>query len=184
MPTIITNCSNNYGPFQFPEKFIPTLILNALEGKKLPIYGNGKQVRDWLYVDDHVSALHKVVTKGIIGETYNIGANCEFQNIEVANIICEILDNIIPNSKKPNNLVGKSFKSLITFVEDRPGHDQRYAIDNSKIKKNLGWKHRVNFKDGIKKTVYWYLNNTNWCNIIQKKVKERSRLGIIKIKKD
>ena len=184
LPTIITNCSNNYGPFQFPEKFIPTLILNAIEGKKLPIYGNGKQVRDWLYVDDHVSALHKVVTKGIIGETYNIGANCEFKNIEVANIICEILDNIIPNSKKPNNLEGRSFKSLITFVEDRPGHDKRYAIDSSKIKKKLGWKHRVNFKDGIKKTVYWYLNNKNWCNIVQKKVKERGRLGIIKIKKD
>lgn len=180
LPTIITNCSNNYGPFQFPEKLIPTLILNALEGKKLPIYGDGSQVRDWLYVEDHVAALYKVVTKGKTGETYNIGGNSELKNIEVANIICEILDNLIPESKKPLEIKKKSFKSLITFVEDRPGHDKRYAIDINKIKKDLGWEPTFNFKDGMHKTVEWYLNNKVWCDRVQSKNFQRQRLGIFK----
>ncbi len=181
LPTIITNCSNNYGPFQFPEKLIPTLILNALEGKKLPIYGDGSQVRDWLYVEDHVAALYKVVTKGKIGETYNIGGNSELKNIEVANIICEILDDLIPESKKPREIIKKSFKSLITFVEDRPGHDKRYAIDINKIKKDLGWEPTFNFKDGMHKTVEWYLNNKYWCDRVHSKNFQRQRLGIFKI---
>tara|TARA_B100000900_G_scaffold331392_1_gene292086 strand:- start:2921 stop:4000 length:1080 start_codon:yes stop_codon:yes gene_type:complete len=181
LPIIITNCSNNYGPFQFPEKLIPTLILNALEGKKLPIYGDGSQVRDWLYVEDHVAALYKVITKGKIGETYNIGGNSELKNIEVANVICEILDNLIPESKKPLEIKKKSFKSLITFVEDRPGHDKRYAIDINKIKKNLGWEPTFNFKDGMHKTVEWYLNNKFWCDRVQTKNFQRQRLGIFKI---
>ena len=179
LPVIITNCSNNYGPYQFPEKLIPTLILNALEGKKLPIYGDGSQVRDWLFVEDHVDALCKVVTKGNIGETYNIGGNSELQNIEVASIICEILDSLIPKSKKPLGIINKPFKSLITFVEDRPGHDKRYAIDITKISKNLSWKPNYNFKDGIEKTIKWYLNNKNWCDKVNNTF-QRQRFGIFK----
>ena len=167
LPIVITNCSNNYGPYQFPEKFIPVIILNAINGNPLPIYGNGENIRDWLYVDDHVDALYKVVTRGKVGETYNIGGNNEFSNLDVVNIICEILDDLIPiNSKDINFLKIQtdtkgtlSYKSLITFVEDRPGHDFRYAIDSKKIQKELNWTPKESFLSGIKKTVEWYLNN-------------------------
>lgn len=162
LPTIITNCSNNYGPYHFPEKLIPLVILNALEGKPLPVYGKGNQIRDWLYVEDHARALYKVVTEGKIGETYNIGGHNEKQNIDVVNKICELLDELKPSSA--TNLNIKSYKELITFVQDRPGHDLRYAIDASKIKHELGWKPQETFETGIRKTVIWYLMNMSWAN--------------------
>ena len=155
LPTLITSCSNNYGPYQYPEKLIPLIILNALHGKKLPVYGNGRQVRDWLYVDDHARALLKVALKGKIGETYNIGGCNEIENIKVVKKICQILDKL-----KPSKLDGvNKYEQLITFVDDRPGHDQRYAIDASKIEKQLKWKPKEKFEIGIKKTVKWYLKN-------------------------
>jgi dTDP-glucose 4,6-dehydratase len=160
LPIIITNCSNNYGPFQFPEKLIPLMILNALSQKPLPIYGNGDQIRDWLYVDDHVRALLCVATKGSVGQTYNIGGNNEKSNIEVVIAICEILDEVKPMIS--NKL--KSFKDLITFVTDRPGHDQRYAIDAGKIERELGWVPHESFQSGLRKTVDWYLSNHLWCS--------------------
>ena len=159
LPVVITNCSNNYGPYHFPEKLIPLTILNALAGKKLPIYGNGQQIRDWLFVEDHAQALYKVVTKGRIGETYNIGGFNEKKNIEVVNIICDHLNSLIKN--KPHDIT--DFKKLITFVSDRPGHDVRYAIDASKISKELNWNPSETFDSGILKTIQWYLDNTEWC---------------------
>jgi dTDP-glucose 4,6-dehydratase len=161
LPTIVTNCSNNYGPYHFPEKLIPLVILNALESKPLPIYGNGDQIRDWLYVEDHARALYKVVTEGVVGQTYNIGGHNEKQNIEVVKIICSILDELRPQS---NN---KPYESLITFVKDRPGHDLRYAIDASKIATELGWKPEETFETGIRKTVEWYLNNNEWVDHVK-----------------
>jgi len=158
LPVVVTNCSNNYGPYHFPEKLIPVTILNALAGKPLPVYGNGTQIRDWLYVEDHARALYKVVTEGENGETYNIGGHNERRNIDVVNTICAILDKIISN--KPNGI--SSFSQLITYVSDRPGHDLRYAIDASKIKKELGWTPSETFETGIEKTVNWYLNNKKW----------------------
>src|SRR5688500_3051946 len=156
VPTIISNCSNNYGPFHFPEKLIPLIILNALEGKPLPVYGKGDQVRDWLYVEDHARALYKVVTEGVIGETYNIGGHNEKQNIEVVHTLCALLDELRPDSAH------RPHASLITYVQDRPGHDLRYAIDASKIQRELGWTPEETFETGIRKTVEWYLNNTEW----------------------
>ena len=167
-PTIVTNCSNNYGPYHFPEKLIPLVILNALEGKDLPIYGKGDQVRDWLYVEDHARALYKVVTEGLVGETYNIGGHNEKQNIEVVHTICELLEELVPDnefSKTAGN--AKGFQGLITYVKDRPGHDIRYAIDARKIEKELGWKPEESFETGIRKTVEWYLNNTEWTLHVQ-----------------
>lgn len=161
LPTIVTNCSNNYGPYHFPEKLIPLVILNALESKPLPIYGKGDQIRDWLYVEDHARALYKVVTEGVVGETYNIGGHNEKQNIEVVKIICSILDELRPQA---NNT---PYASLITFVKDRPGHDLRYAIDASKIATELGWKPEETFETGIRKTVEWYLNNTEWVDHVK-----------------
>lgn len=158
LPTIVTNCSNNYGPYHFPEKLIPLTILNALQGKSLPVYGNGQQIRDWLYVDDHACALYTVVTKGTIGETYNIGGHNEQKNIDVVRGICSLLDELRPNH--PNKI--KSYNELITFVTDRPGHDVRYAIDASKIDRELGWKPKETFETGLRKTVKWYLNNKPW----------------------
>jgi len=155
LPTLITNCSNNYGPFQFREKLIPLIILNALKGKALPIYGNGKQVRDWLYVDDHARALLHVALTGKIGETYNIGGHNEMQNIEVVNVVCAILDDLAPSKLKGV----KSYKELITYVTDRSGHDVRYAIDASKIADELSWVPNEVFGTGIRKTVQWYLDN-------------------------
>ena len=173
MPVLITNCSNNYGPCQFPEKLIPHVILNALQGRSLPIYGNGKQIRDWLYVDDHVRALVTVALDGIVGETYNIGGSNEIQNIEVVKKICNILDELI--SKKLNGIT--SFSELITYVKDRPGHDVRYAINANKIKRNLGWEPKESFESGIQKTVEWYLNNNQWCENIQNGSYKLERLG-------
>ncbi|HFF5653007.1 TPA: dTDP-glucose 4,6-dehydratase, partial [Acinetobacter baumannii] len=172
LPTVVTNCSNNYGPYHFPEKLIPLVILNALDGKALPIYGKGDQIRDWLYVEDHAKALYKVVTEGKVGETYNIGGHNEKQNIEVVKTICKILDELKPqNNHQP-------YETLITFVKDRPGHDLRYAIDASKIAKDLGWKPEETFETGIRKTVEWYLNNLEWCRRVQDGSYQRERLGV------
>lgn len=156
LPVIVTNCSNNYGPYHFPEKLIPLVILNALDAKPLPIYGKGDQIRDWLYVEDHARALYKVVTEGVVGETYNIGGHNEKQNIDVVKTICSILDELRPQANDT------PYESLITFVKDRPGHDLRYAIDASKMANELGWKPEESFETGIRKTVEWYLNNTEW----------------------
>jgi dTDP-glucose 4,6-dehydratase len=156
LPTLVTNCSNNYGPCHFPEKLIPLIILNALEGKPLPIYGKGDQVRDWLYVEDHARALYKVVTEGEIGETYNIGGHNEKQNIEVVHTVCALLDQLRPESAY------RPHADLITYVQDRPGHDLRYAIDASKIQRELGWVPEESFESGIRKTVQWYLDNPEW----------------------
>lgn len=172
LPTIVTNCSNNYGPYHFPEKLIPLVILNALDGKPLPIYGEGNQIRDWLYVEDHARALYQVATKGTVGETYNIGGHNEKQNIEVVKSICKILDELKPLSE------GLKYESLITFVKDRPGHDLRYAIDASKIEKELNWKPKETFESGIRKTVEWYLNNLEWCRRVQDGSYQRERLGV------
>ena len=170
LPTIITNCSNNYGPYQFPEKLIPLVILNALDGKPLPIYGAGDQVRDWLYVEDHARALFSVITKGVIGETYNIGGHNEKSNIEVVKLICELLDELVP-------LDDGSYKEQITHVKDRPGHDKRYAIDASKIAKDLDWTPQETFDSGIRKTIQWYLDNSEWCSNIQNGGYKQERLG-------
>ena len=162
LPVLVTNCSNNYGPFQHHEKLIPQTICNALAGKGIPIYGNGQQVRDWLYVEDHVSALYTVLTEGKIGKTYNIGGSCEKRNIDVVKLICELLEELVPEN--PNSLKGscnaEGFKGLITYVEDRPGHDVRYAIDSSKIQSELGWKPTESFESGLRKTVEWYVEET------------------------
>jgi len=169
LPTLVTNCSNNYGPYHFPEKLIPLVILNALEGKELPIYGKGNQIRDWLYVEDHARALIKVATEGEIGETYNIGGHNEKQNIEVVKTICDILDDVRPKETK--------YEEQITYVSDRPGHDMRYAIDASKIQKELGWTPQETFESGIRKAVQWYLDNQEWCQHVQDGSYQRERLG-------
>lgn len=156
LPTLVTNCSNNYGPFHFPEKLIPLVILNALEGKPLPIYGKGDQIRDWLFVEDHARALYKVVTEGEVGETYNIGGHNEKQNIEVVRTVCALLDELRPDSPYCPHI------DLLTYVQDRPGHDLRYAIDASKIQRELGWVPEETFESGIRKTVQWYLDNAQW----------------------
>jgi dTDP-glucose 4,6-dehydratase len=163
LPTLITNCSNNYGPYQFPEKLIPLIILNALEGKNLPIYGNGEQIRDWLYVDDHANALLHVALTGGIGETYNIGGHNELQNIEVVKIVCSILDELVPS--KLDGIA--QYEQLITYVDDRAGHDVRYAVDATKIANELNWAPYETFETGIKKTVQWYLENKVWCDRVQ-----------------
>ncbi|ODB36795.1 dTDP-glucose 4,6-dehydratase [Pseudoalteromonas sp. BMB] len=174
LPTVITNCSNNYGPFHFPEKLIPLVILNALEGKPLPIYGNGSQIRDWLFVEDHAKALVKVALSGKVGETYNIGGHNEKTNLEVVQTICSILDQKV--TKKPNGI--SKFSELITFVPDRPGHDVRYAIDAGKIRRDIGWVPAETFESGIEKTVSWYLNNLAWCERVQSGNYLRERLGV------
>jgi len=178
LPTVITNCSNNYGPYHFPEKLIPLIILNALEGKPLPVYGNGQQIRDWLYVEDHARALYLVVTEGEIGETYNIGGHNEKANIDVVKIICELLEELVPtncHSREGGNPEG--FESLITYVTDRPGHDVRYAIDASKIERELGWKPKESFETGLRKTVQWYLNNKIWWGNVLNGSYALERLG-------
>lgn len=174
LPILITNCSNNYGPYHFPEKLIPLVILNALEGKPLPIYGQGDQIRDWLYVEDHARALYKVVTDGQVGETYNIGGHNEKKNIEVVQTICDILDSLVPNVIEG---IPTSYRSLITYVADRPGHDRRYAIDASKIADELDWQPEETFESGIRKTVKWYLDNQQWCQRVQDGSYQRERLG-------
>ena len=170
LPVLITNCSNNYGPYHFPEKLIPLVILNALDGKPLPVYGNGQQVRDWLYVEDHARALLKVVSEGKIGETYNIGGHNEQKNLQVVESICALLDELTPRQSG-------SYKEQISFVSDRPGHDLRYAIDASKIERELGWKPAETFASGLRKTVLWYLNNLDWCRRVQDGSYQRERLG-------
>ncbi len=175
LPVLITNCSNNYGPYHFPEKLIPLVILNALDGKPLPVYGNGTQVRDWLFVEDHARALFKVVSEGKVGETYNIGGHNEQKNIDVVRGICALLEELAP--QKPAGI--ERFEDLITFVKDRPGHDLRYAIDASKIERELGWVPQETFETGLRKTVQWYLNNLEWCRRVQDGSYQRERLGAL-----
>ncbi|ELB1136573.1 TPA: dTDP-glucose 4,6-dehydratase [Vibrio parahaemolyticus] len=173
LPTLVTNCSNNYGPYHFPEKLIPLMILNALDGKPLPVYGDGMQIRDWLFVEDHARALYKVVTEGEIGETYNIGGHNEKANIEVVKTICALLEELRPD--KPAGV--ESYESLITYVKDRPGHDVRYAIDATKIAQELGWTPEETFESGIRKTVEWYLNNPQWWQRVLDGSYSLERLG-------
>ncbi|WP_417513658.1 dTDP-glucose 4,6-dehydratase [Marinobacter sp.] len=169
LPVLVTNCSNNYGPYHFPEKLIPLMILNALEGKPLPVYGKGDQIRDWLYVEDHARALYKVATEGKVGETYNVGGHNEKKNIQVVHTLCDILQELRPQVK--------SYRDLITTVTDRPGHDRRYAIDARKIENELGWVPEETFETGIRKTVQWYLENQEWCQRVQDDTYQRERLG-------
>ncbi|HHI4973353.1 TPA: dTDP-glucose 4,6-dehydratase [Vibrio parahaemolyticus] len=174
LPTLVTNCSNNYGPYHFPEKLIPLMILNALDGKPLPVYGDGMQIRDWLFVEDHARALYKVVTEGEIGETYNIGGHNEKANIEVVKTICALLEELRPD--KPAGV--ESYESLITYVKDRPGHDVRYAIDATKIAQELNWTPEETFESGIRKTVEWYLNNPQWWQRVLDGSYSLERLGV------
>ncbi|MBO0136466.1 MULTISPECIES: dTDP-glucose 4,6-dehydratase [unclassified Vibrio] len=174
LPTLVTNCSNNYGPFHFPEKLIPLMILNALDGKALPVYGDGMQIRDWLFVEDHARALYKVATEGEVGETYNIGGHNEKANIEVVKTICLLLEELVPT--KPEGV--EQYQDLITYVTDRPGHDVRYAIDAKKIERELGWKPEETFESGIRKTVEWYLNNKEWWSRVLDGSYSRERLGV------
>tara|TARA_R110002072_G_scaffold4663_6_gene32537 strand:- start:35418 stop:36500 length:1083 start_codon:yes stop_codon:yes gene_type:complete len=171
LPTLVTNCSNNYGPYHFPEKLIPHIILNAIQGKPLPVYGDGRQVRDWLFVEDHARALHTVLRQGEVGETYNIGGHNEKQNIEVVTAICALLDELHPDSPVTPHA------ALITFVQDRPGHDLRYAIDASKIQRELGWAPEETFESGLRKTVAWYLANQQWWQRVLSGDYQLSRLG-------
>lgn len=172
LPVVLTSCSNNYGPYHFPEKLIPLMILNGLEGKPLPVYGCGDQVRDWLYVEDHARALFEVLTRGRIGETYNIGGRNEKCNLEVVEMLCDLLQDLAPNSQQ-------QYRQLITFVQDRPGHDLRYAIDASKIERELGWVPQETFETGLRKTVEWYLANQAWCSRVQDGSYRRERLGSV-----
>ena len=174
LPTLITNCSNNYGSYQFPEKLVPLMIINCLQGNPLPVYGKGENVRDWLFVGDHCDAIHTVLAKGEMGETYNIGGNNEIKNIDVVTIICSLLDEISPRKN------GSSYSDLITFVKDRPGHDFRYAIDAGKIRNDLDWSPNESFETGIRKTIHWYLDNQNWWKTIQDNNYRQERLGVIK----
>ena len=171
LPTIITNCSNNYGPFQFPEKLIPLMIINAINENKLPVYGKGDNVRDWIHVDDHCDAIIRIIEDGKVGEKYNIGGECEKKNIEIVEEICDIIDVLRPRNSN------KSYRELIEFVNDRPGHDYRYAIDSSKINSALDWKPKINFNDGMRNTVKWYIENSNWWNEIIEKRYNLERLG-------
>lgn len=175
LPVLITNCSNNYGPYHFPEKLIPLMILSALAGKPLPVYGNGQQVRDWLYVEDHARALLKVVCEGEVGETYNIGGHNEQKNLDVVRAICALLEELAPH--KPSGVA--RYEDLITYVQDRPGHDQRYAIDAGKIERELGWVPQETFASGLRKTVQWYLDNLDWCRRVQDGSYQGQRLGAL-----
>ena len=175
LPVLISNCSNNYGPYHFPEKLIPLMILNALAGKPLPVYGNGQQVRDWLYVEDHARALLKVVSEGQVGETYNIGGHNEQKNLDVVRAICALLEELAP--QKPAGIA--RYEDLITYVQDRPGHDLRYAIDASKIEHELGWVPQETFETGLRKTVQWYLDNLDWCRRVQDGSYQGQRLGAL-----
>jgi len=172
LPVVTTNCSNNYGPYQFPEKLIPLIILNAVAGKPLPVYGKGENVRDWLYVDDHARALWQVLTRGQVGETYNIGGHNEQKNLDVVETICLILDELLPNSPH------RPHKNLIHFVTDRPGHDLRYAIDATKIQRELGWTPQETFATGLRKTVQWYLENQAWWQRVRDGSYRGERLGL------
>jgi len=171
-PVLTTNCSNNYGPYQFPEKLVPLIIHNSLAGKPLPIYGDGKQVRDWLYVEDHCRAIDAVLEQGSVGEVYTIGGNNEKTNLEMVHTLCELLDEMAPQSS------GKPYKSLITFVNDRPGHDRRYAIDSGKIQRQLGWAPEETFESGLRKTIRWYLDNQTWVDRVMSGAYRGERLGL------
>ena len=173
LPVLITNCSNNYGPYQFPEKLIPLMIINALNNKSLPVYGKGHNVRDWLYVLDHCDAIYTVLEKGEVGQTYNVGGNNEIKNIDVIETICDILDHLIPKGNS------ESYKKLIHFVQDRPGHDFRYAIDASKLNSKLGWSPKESFESGLEKTIQWYINNKNWWTAILDNTYRQERLGVV-----
>lgn len=175
LPVLLTNCSNNYGPYHFPEKLIPLMILNALEGKPLPVYGRGDQVRDWLYVEDHARALCQVIARGRLGETYNIGGHNEKSNLQVVESLCDLLQELAPVAQR-------RYRDLITFAQDRPGHDHRYAIDAGKIERELGWTPRETFESGLRKTVQWYLDNQTWCARVQDGSYQRERLGLGKEK--
>ncbi len=172
LPVVISNCSNNYGPYHFPEKLIPLIILNALEGRELPVYGDGSNIRDWLFVEDHAAALYTIVRSGQPGEKYNVGGNCERSNLDVVSGICDVLDDIRPQAM--------SRRDLIKFVADRPGHDQRYAIDAGKIQRDLGWQPTVDFEEGLARTVRWYLQNQDWWKPLRKDVYSGERLGLVK----
>lgn len=172
LPTLLTNCSNNYGPYQFPEKLIPLMILNCLQGKPLPVYGDGQQVRDWLYVRDHCRAIRTVLHRGVCGQVYNIGGGCEMANIDVVRMIAAIVDRVRPNAS------GRPCSSLITFVEDRPGHDRRYAVDAGKIRRELGWEPEETFQSGMERTVQWYLDNLTWIERITSGKYQCERLGL------
>jgi dTDP-glucose 4,6-dehydratase len=175
LPVVLSNCSNNYGPYHFPEKLIPLMILNALAGKPLPIYGNGEQVRDWLYVADHARALVKVALEGANGETYNIGGHNEKTNLDVVHTLCDLLDELAPDSSSNQ----APYRELITFVADRPGHDLRYAIDAGKIERELGWRPEETFETGLRKTVHWYLDNREWWQRVQDGSYQGQRLGVL-----
>jgi len=177
VPVLITNCSNNYGPFQFPEKLIPLMILNALEGKPLPIYGDGGNVRDWLHVEDHCAGILEVLAKGRAGEKYNIGGGNERTNLEIVDRVCDVLEDLRPARTNPA-LGGRSYRELKTFVADRPGHDRRYAIDAGKIRRELGWTPRRTFEEGLAHTAKWYLEHRTWCEQVQAGRYDRSRLGL------
>ncbi|MCS3855307.1 dTDP-glucose 4,6-dehydratase [Salinibacter ruber] len=172
LPVLVTNCSNNYGPYQYPEKLIPVIILKSINGETIPVYGTGENVRDWLYVEDHVRALHAVLEDGAVGETYNVGGRCEKQNIEVVRTVCDMLEEEHPSTHNGG------YQDLIRFVEDRPGHDWRYAIDCSKIRNNLGWAPQETFETGIRKTVRWYLKNRGWCDNALDESSNMERLGV------
>ena len=174
MPIVISNCSNNYGPYQFPEKLIPLSIMKALNGQQLPVYGKGLNVRDWLYVEDHAEALHLILTRGRLGEKYNVGGDAEARNIDLVHQLCELLDEMLPQSSH------RPHKNLISFVTDRPGHDERYAMNFSKLKKELGWSPHVSLKEGLRQTVTWYLANRGWCENIQSRKYSGERLGQIR----
>jgi dTDP-glucose 4,6-dehydratase len=181
LPVLITNCSNNYGPYQFPEKLIPLMILNALEGRPLPIYGDGGNVRDWLHVEDHCAAILLVLEQGRPGEKYNLGGGNERTNLEIVDAICDALDELHPpssNAAMANKPVSGSYRTLKTFVADRPGHDRRYAIDATKVRRELGWQPRHSFDEGLRQTVQWYLEHRDWCNQVQAGRYDRQRLGL------
>ncbi|MGB8703011.1 MAG: dTDP-glucose 4,6-dehydratase [Thermosynechococcaceae cyanobacterium] len=172
LPTLITNCSNNYGPYQFPEKLIPLMILNALEGKPLPVYGDGQNIRDWLFVEDHCRAIHQVLCEGTPGETYNVGGAAERTNLWLVKQLCQILDTLVPNSPQVPHT------NLIRYVQDRPGHDRRYAIDFQKLNRELGWSPQEDIESGLYKTVQWYLNHKDWCAQVTAEQYDRQRLGL------
>lgn len=178
LPIVISNCSNNYGPYQYPEKLIPHTILCALKGQSIPVYGNGLQIRDWIYVEDHVDALVAVVNTGEPGESYSVGCKNEVKNIDLVELICVLLDELVPENMKPNGLT--KFSDLIQFVEDRPGHDKRYAIDPSKIQEKIKWRSKESFTSGLKKTIQWYIDNNKWWQAILNKEFELNRIGLIR----
>lgn len=180
VPTIITNCSNNYGPYQFPEKLIPLMVLNALEGKPLPIYGNGQNIRDWLFVEDHCEGLLRVLQDGAPGEKYNLGGRSERSNLEVVEAICHILDELLPCESNPVLVERglRQYEDLKTFVTDRPGHDFRYGIDTTKIQSELGWAPSHTFESGLRRTIQWYVDNRQWCEVVTKQSYQRERLGL------